>query len=188
MRVASGSLARRTLVAPPGDATRPTSEKLRDALFQHLRHRLEHGLRDARVLDLFAGSGALAFEAISAGAAHATLVDASPAAARAIRQNIAALQLEAVTALVVRDVAAALPRLEGHFDLILLDPPYAFDAAPLGPLIAPLCTPTTLVVYEHATRRDSPTLPGLAPGDARRYGDTTVSFFALAGDSARAES
>lgn len=182
MRVASGSLARRTLVAPHGDATRPTSEKLRDALFQHLRHRLRRGLQDARVLDLFAGSGALAFEAISAGAAHATLVDASQASARAIRQNIAALQLEAVTTLITRDVAAALPRIQGNFHLILLDPPYALDAAPLGPLIAPLCTPDTLVAYEHATRRDSPTLQGLAALDARRYGDTTVSFFALPGE------
>ena len=102
MRIVAGRYGGRRLTAPRGDATRPTSDRVREALFQRLG-----SLDDQRVLDLFAGSGALALEALSRGAAHATLVDSAPAAIKAIHANIAALGLTAEQADVRRqDVRA----------------------------------------------------------------------------------
>src|SRR5665213_1716396 len=91
MRVIAGRYGGRGLVAPRGSATRPTSDRVREAIFSILGD-----ITGARVLDLFAGSGALAIEALSRGAAHATLVDTSPAALTAIRRNLEALGIEAV--------------------------------------------------------------------------------------------
>src|SRR5579864_2332138 len=125
MRVIAGIHGGRELVAPKGRATRPTSDRVREALFSILVD-----VRGARVLDLFAGSGALAIEALSRGAAEATLVDSSPAAIAAIRRNLESLGLSA-------DVRRqrALPFLEGaradarQYDLVFLDPPYRHATA-----------------------------------------------------------
>ena len=135
------------------------------------------------VLDLFAGSGAMAIEAISRGARHATLVDSSPAAIAAIRRNVGAL---AITVEVLQQ--KALPFLRNartyarQYDLVFLDPPYR-QAAALGPELAealmPVLTPGARVVIE-SDRRAPLKLALPAPSDERRYGDTLIEIFQLA--------
>src|SRR3954453_13668244 len=121
MRVIAGSYGGRTLKAPAGDGTRPTSDRVREALFSILGDRVA----GARVLDLFAGSGALGIEALSRGAASATFVDDAPAALRVLRANLEALgeDAEVVRADAVRWLRAASGRAH-QYDLVLLDPPY----------------------------------------------------------------
>ena len=172
MRVIAGSYGGRELVAPRGQATRPTSDRVREALFSILGADVSH----ARVLDLFAGSGALAIEALSRGAGEATLVDSSAAAISAIRRNLKALGLEAE---VVR--APALRFLEGarnrarQYDLVFLDPPYRHAPAlepELTAALQPLLAGDARVVTE--SDRRSPLRLGLQLLDERRYGDTLI--------------
>ena len=120
MRIIAGKWRGRTLEAPPGMATRPTADRVREALFSMLASRLG-SFEDLRVADLFAGSGALGFEALSRGAAHATFVESDPKAAAAIRRNADKL---GVSVQVLAGSALSLPRAE-PFDLVLADPPYA---------------------------------------------------------------
>jgi len=120
MRIIAGKWRGRTLEAPPGMATRPTADRVREALFSMLASRLG-SFDDLRVADLFAGSGALGFEALSRGAAHATFVESDPKAAAAIRRNAEKL---GVSVQVLAGSALSLPRAE-PFDLVLADPPYA---------------------------------------------------------------
>lgn len=128
MRVVAGELRGRRLVAPSGASTRPTSDRVREATFNALTSM--GALDDARVLDLFAGSGALGIEALSRGATSATFVERDRAALAALRTNLDACGLGPDRAEVVVGDAAALVstgRLAGPWDLALLDPPYAFD-------------------------------------------------------------
>jgi len=120
MRIISGAWRGRTLEAPPGLATRPTADRVREALFSMLVSRLG-SFEDLRVADLFAGSGALGFEALSRGAAHATFVESSAATAAVIRRNAAKLRADVK---ILGGSAMALPHSE-PFDLIFADPPYA---------------------------------------------------------------
>ena len=120
MRIIAGKWRGRAIDAPPGPATRPTADRARETLFSMLASRLG-SFEDVRVGDLFAGSGALGFEALSRGAASATCVENDPAAAAVIRRNAAKL---GVTVQVLVGSALALPRLE-PFDLIFADPPYS---------------------------------------------------------------
>ena len=120
MRIISGAWRGRTLEAPPGLTTRPTADRVREALFSMLASRLG-SFEDLRVADLFAGSGALGFEALSRGAAHATFVESGAAAAAVIRRNAAKLGADVK---ILGGSAMALPRSE-PFDLIFADPPYA---------------------------------------------------------------
>lgn len=176
MRIVAGRYGGRRLTAPPGDATRPTSDRVREALFQRLGP-----LDGQHVLDLFAGSGALALEALSRGAAHATLVDSAPAAIKAIRANIAALALDAEQSDVRRqDVRAFLrsARAARHeYDLVLLDPPYRLAAElgrELSPLIAAVLASGGRVVSESDRRNPLDLDPDLLLTDERRYGDTLI--------------
>jgi 16S rRNA (guanine966-N2)-methyltransferase len=176
MRIVAGRYGGRRLTAPRGDATRPTSDRVREALFQRLGP-----LDDRRVLDLFAGSGALALEALSRGARHATLVDSAPAAIKAIRANIAALGLDAEQAEVrQQDVRAFLrsARAARHeYDLVLVDPPYRLAAElgrELSPSIAAVLAPGGLVVSESDRRAPLDLDPDLPLTDERRYGDTLI--------------
>src|SRR5215213_7421990 len=122
MRIIAGEWRGRPLIAPPGKATRPTADRVRETLFSMLVSRL--GLfEDLRVADLFAGSGALGFEALSRGAAEATFVENDPAAAAAIRTNAEELGASGRVAILVRS-ALMLPK-SGPFDLVFTDPPYA---------------------------------------------------------------
>ena len=128
MRVVSGDLGGRKLVAPDGSDTRPTSDRVREAMFNSL-FSLD-AIEGARVLDAFAGSGALGIEALSRGALHATFVETGRDALAALRENLETLQLGAQGRVVPGDALVHLERTaveERHYDLVLLDPPYGFD-------------------------------------------------------------
>ena len=176
MRVIAGTYGGRRLQAPPGEATRPTSDRVREALFSILGDRLQ----DARVLDLFAGSGALGLEALSRGAATVTFVDSAPAAIRALRANLEALGAEAevVRADALRWLRSA-PAAARQYDLVFLDPPYRRAGelgAPLSAALAPALAAGALVVAE-ADRR-APLELTMTATDERRYGDTLIRFHA----------
>jgi 16S rRNA (guanine966-N2)-methyltransferase len=174
MRVVAGRLGGRRLQAPRGPAVRPTSDRVREALFSILGP-----LDGARVLDLFAGSGALAIEALSRGAAGATLVERDARAVRVIRANLEALGLGPEEARVVHaPAAAALQDASARgdtYDLVLLDPPYR-DAPALGRELSP-ALPAVLrdgarVVTE--SDRRAPLDLGWPVERERRYGDTVI--------------
>lgn len=181
MRVIGGTDRGRRLGAPRGLKTRPTADRVRVALFDILGP----AVAGARVLDLFAGTGAVGIEALSRGAARAVFVERDRAALRVLRRNLAALRLSREHARVVAgDALAALPGLaasEQPFDLVFLDPPYTGDLAPrtLAALAgSPLLRHGTRVVVQHFARVALPPLSGLAAGrEPRRLGDTTLTFF-----------
>ena len=172
MRVVAGVYGGRRLVAPPGDATRPTSDRVREALFSVLGP----SVQGARVLDLFAGSGALGIEALSRGAASAVFVDRAPRAIAAVKANLEAL---GIAAEVRRAEARAWLRTASAradaYDLVFLDPPYR-RAGELGrelsEALAAVLAPGARVVTE-SDRRD-PLELGLPLLDERRYGDTVI--------------
>jgi 16S rRNA (guanine966-N2)-methyltransferase len=184
VRIVAGEHRGRRISAPPGRETRPTSDRVREAVFS-----LIGPVEGLEVLDLFAGSGALGLEALSRGAASATLVERSPRAARVIRANAAALGVEDRVRVVVKDWRAALAaeRAAGHrFGLCLLDPPYSLTsriAGGLGAALAPvMATPATVVIeYAAALPRPEPTGLEIASRTDRTYGDTAVSVLRLAG-------
>ena len=125
MRVVAGEFGGRKLVAPAGTATRPTTDKVREAVFNSL---VAQGIVDGGVVvDLFAGSGALGIEALSRGAPRCIFVERDRAALRALRENVAALGLDDRATIVTSDVMAWVPAMRG-VDLALIDPPYTFEA------------------------------------------------------------
>lgn len=171
MRIVAGTHGGRRLVAPKGRDVRPTSDRVREALFSILGERVA----GARVLDLFAGTGALGLEALSRGAAAATFVDRDPATVRA---NLDALGLTAEVHR--RDALAYLRAAAGPFDLVFLDPPYraaAGLAAGLADTLPRVLAPGGLVVSE-SDRREPLDLPPLETLDERRYGDTLIRLHA----------
>lgn len=127
MRVVAGTAGGRRLIAPPGRSTRPTSDRVREAVFAVLGSM--HAVEDVSVADLFAGTGALGIEALSRGAASATFVDSDRVAVEMINANLASTGLEA-TATVVHSSVARWLEHAGHVDLAFVDPPYAFDGWP----------------------------------------------------------
>ena len=171
MRIVAGRWGGRTLVAPRGSSTRPTSDRVREALFSILG-----SIDGDRVLDLFAGSGALGIEALSRGAAQAAFVDSSSAAVAAVRRNLDALGVEAE---VRRQDALAYLRSASRdarlYDLVFLDPPYR-QARALGPelstALGPVLAPSARVVAE--SDRRAPLELHLTLLDERRYGDTLI--------------
>lgn len=192
MRIIAGALGGRRLAAPAGDDTRPTSDRVREAIFNILGPPPE----DARVLDLFAGSGALALEALSRGALAAVAVEKAAEPARLIAANAADLGVSGRIRVVRADVAATIPRLAASdppFMWIFVDPPYARPAtakkaatedhagralALLADGDAPLVAADGVVVVEHDRRITPPDAVGpLTRADLRRYGDTEVSFY-----------
>jgi len=172
LRIVAGSFKGRRLVAPPGTATRPTSDRVREALFSVLGP----SVPGARVLDLFAGSGALGLEALSRGAATAVFVDRSQRAIAAIRTNLEALGVDADVHRMEAHAAlrAALGRREAY-DLVFLDPPYRHAAGlgrKLSETLLPVLAPAARVVTE-SDRRD-PLALDLPLSDERCYGDTVI--------------
>lgn len=170
MRVVAGLAGGRRLQAPAGRQVRPTSERVREALFNALTSM--DAIAGATVMDLFAGTGALGIEALSRGAASATFVDADARAVAAIRANLAATGLGERARVVQSDVFRFLAGepSAGVVDLALVDPPYAFDGWPrlLGAL------PARLVAIEARSHVDLP--PGWRALRSKRYGDTVVTL------------
>jgi 16S rRNA (guanine966-N2)-methyltransferase len=188
MRIVSGSFRGKTLVAPKGEATRPTSDRARQAVFNILEHAAwSKGLRDLRVIDLFAGSGALGFEALSRGAAFCLFVETDEAARGAIRENVEAMGLFGVTRVHRRDATdlGARPGADGPpFDLAFLDPPYAkgLGEAALEPLGAGgWLAPGAVVVLERGVGELDFSVSGFTALDARDYGAARVHFLRFDG-------
>lgn len=172
MRVVAGIYGGRKLTAPAGSETRPTSDRVREALFSVLGPSVE----GARVLDLFAGSGALGIEALSRGAANAVFVDRSHKATQSVRANLKALGIEAeVRPVEARAALRAASARREAYDLVFLDPPYR-RAAELGRELseglAAVLAPGARVVTE--SDRRSPLELDLPLADERRYGDTVI--------------
>jgi 16S rRNA (guanine(966)-N(2))-methyltransferase RsmD len=174
MRIVGGELRGRPVRAVPGRSTRPTADRVRQSLFDALGQRCD-GLR---VLDLYAGTGALAFEALSRGADHATLVEQDAKAAQVVRRNAQELGLTGRCTVLRQDVARALAELRGPYDLVFSDPPYALRAAQttLDLLAArDLVSERGTVVLERDRREPRPDPPGrFEIVEERRYGDTLV--------------
>jgi 16S rRNA (guanine966-N2)-methyltransferase len=175
-RIVAGTLGGRRIAVPPAGA-RPTSERVREALFSRLEHL--DAVAGARVLDLYAGSGALGLEAASRGAAAVTLVESSRSAVEVCRRNTTALGLGARVTVVGDRVERFVARAPAEpWRLALLDPPYDVGeralAAVLGALVGSLDR-EGVVVVERSTRSPEPAWPaGLARVDERRYGETTL--------------
>ncbi len=166
MRVVAGEFGGRILVSPPGLGTRPTTEKVRQAVFNSLD---ASGLLDGAVVaDLFAGSGALGIEALSRGAERAVFVERDRAALQALDANLTTLGLADRSTVVRTDVMAWVPAMRG-VDIALIDPPYTFDAWPA--LLALL--QVDLVVAESGAELDAPA--GWRCRRAKRYGRTWVT-------------
>jgi 16S rRNA (guanine966-N2)-methyltransferase len=174
MRVVGGRLGGRPLIAPRGRSTRPTPERVREALFSILAP-----LDGLRVLDLFAGSGALGIEALSRGAAEATLVDSSAAAAEAIRRNLGSLGIEAeLRRQTASSFLSQALQAGRQYDLVFLDPPYGHAARlgpPLGTALARVLAPGARVIAE--SDRRAPLQLDLTLIDERRYGDTLIRIY-----------
>jgi 16S rRNA (guanine966-N2)-methyltransferase len=170
VRIVAGEFKGRRLHAPKGQRTRPTADRVREALFSIL------GPVDGlRVLDLFAGSGALGIEALSRGAGAATFVDSDPGAVEAIERNLAAVGVEAPVH--KRDVLAFLADHDEHYDLVLIDPPYSSAGRLVGSLserLPGVVTENARIVTESDKR--APLELDLSLDDERTYGDTRIAI------------
>ena len=175
MRIIGGEYRSRILADIKGDNVRPTSDRAREALFNILGL----SVRDARVLDLFAGSGALGLESLSRGAKEATFNDVSKDSVAIIKKNVASLKAEERARVYQTDFAAFLNFAKAPFDLIFIDPPYRFDYGEKALQIISdkgLLTENGIAVYE----RDRPfagEIAGLDKFDERKYGKAYLTFF-----------
>ena len=198
MRVIAGTARGRRLAVPHGRDVRPTTDRVREALFSILGD-----LRDLRVLDAWAGTGALGIEALSRGASRATFVEHAPRVAEVLRANVRTAGVEEAAAVVVADVArwAATPPTRQPplrrgeptepFDVVLADPPYAVPTERVAAVVAALhdlgrLAPDAVVVVERDRRTAVPPPPGvLALRSERTYGDTVLQLCDLAARGAR---
>jgi 16S rRNA (guanine966-N2)-methyltransferase len=176
MRVIAGTARGIQLVAPRDRGTRPITDRVKETLFGILGERVI----DARVLDLYAGSGAIGIEALSRGATHATLVEKSRGALAAITENLRRSGLAEAAQVRGMDVSrflASAPAEGDRFDLVVLDPPYEERAIlpPLEGLVPLLASPATVVV-KHFWRTPVPVPDGLRTWRDRRFGETTLTF------------
>ncbi|HUI96491.1 MAG TPA: 16S rRNA (guanine(966)-N(2))-methyltransferase RsmD [Xanthobacteraceae bacterium] len=184
MRVVGGRLRGRPLAAPNGDAIRPTSDRTRESLFNILAHAYGDPVAGARVLDLFAGTGALGIEALSRGAAFALFIDEGAEARALIRQNIEALGLAAATRVFRRDATRLGPAHPvAPFGLVFLDPPYRKGLAERA--LASLreggwLLPDALAVVEEAADAGFVAPEGFVELERRAYDDTAIAFLRAA--------
>ena len=179
MRIIAGRLKGKRLVAPDGRDVRPTSDRLRETLFNVLAQDVPGG----RILDGFAGTGAIGLEALSRGAASVVFIERDARALKALEANVQACGVADACVIIRDDFLAA--RLAPPFDLVLLDPPYSIDVDEAQRVVeraAALVARTGRVVFEHSRRRPSPD----QAGDVMRYrvitaGDSALSFYATQG-------
>jgi 16S rRNA (guanine966-N2)-methyltransferase len=182
LRVIAGSAGGRRLSAPRGDSIRPTTGRVKAAIFSALTAR-EHIL-GAKVLDLYAGTGALAIEALSRSAARAVLVEHDRTALEALRRNLSVTATATSASVVDADAGSFLagsPPSDAPFDLVLCDPPYDVESPALDAVIAPLgsrewTAEDALVVVERPTGAAAPNIEGLRIAWERTFGDTLVFF------------
>ena len=184
MRIVSGQHKGKAIVAPPGEATRPTSDRARQAVFNILEHAAwAPDLHGARVIDVFAGSGALGLEALSRGAAFCLFVETDDAARGAIHENIDAMHLFGVTRVHRRDATDLGPRpasAGAPFDIAFLDPPYAKglgEKAVAEMRAGGWLAPGAILMFERGRGEVDPVLEGFEQIDARDYGAARVLFF-----------
>lgn len=185
MRIVGGEFRGRALKSPSSDAIRPTTDRTREALFNILAHRADFVLEGARVLDLFAGTGALGLEALSRGAAFALFVEEAGASRALIRTNVEAMGQTGRTKIFRRDATRLGPvGTMAPFRLLFADPPYrkglgekALAAAREGGWLSP----GALCVLEEATDAPFTPPPGFALADERRMGDTIMRFMLVDG-------
>jgi 16S rRNA (guanine966-N2)-methyltransferase len=171
VRIIAGEHRGARIVAPKGLATRPTSDRVREAAFN-----LVGPVDGAAVLDLFAGSGAMGLEALSRGAASAVFVESDRDACRTIQRNVEKLHVTGAT-VVQRDALQALATDRRTYDLILCDPPYGYaDHDRLAPYLARALAPDGLLVYETGTREE-PAVAGLRVRTSRTYGSARLTLF-----------
>lgn len=179
MRVIAGIAKGRALKTPRGDSTRPTSDKVRGAIFNALWSRGAPALEGARVLDLFAGTGALGIEALSRGAAHATFVEKDRHAVEVLRANLEVTRFTEQATVLAKDAEVLDGQALGApFDLVFADPPYVLvPKSRTLTRLASLLAPGGLAVVEFDSKAPPPLPPGLVAADERRYGSTSVTFF-----------
>jgi 16S rRNA (guanine966-N2)-methyltransferase len=175
MRIIAGERKGHTIYAPKGLETRPTSDRVRENVFNIVAPWVE----DARVLDLYAGSGAMGLEALSRGAAAVVFVEADADAARTIERNLDKLRLTGATVLRASATMALTQEAAAgrKYDLVLADPPYSMtDYDPLARYLPTVLSDDGLLVLESAGKVE-PELPGLAVRTSRKYGSTRVTVF-----------
>jgi 16S rRNA (guanine966-N2)-methyltransferase len=175
MRIVAGKLGGRTLVAPKTRDTRPMTDKVRAALFDSVGD-----ITDMMVLDAYAGSGAVGFEALSRGAARVIAIESARPAIRAVHANVEALDVSWGYELHETSVETWLARrgdTPWHFDVITADPPYASLKPDIIEKLGGLLVPDGLIVVSHSARMELPELEGLILQQTKAYGDTGLSFY-----------
>jgi len=183
LTITGGTLRSRRVPSPPGRAVRPTPARVKEALFSILGSRVG----DARVLDLFAGSGALGFESLSRGAAHVTFVEKHRPTADALRAAARELGVAEHVLVIAAPAERAVDALGGRYDLVFADPPYAapYPAAALRTLRSRNAIDTaTTIVYEHSAREPAPADPAMTLERSERYGEVALAFMHPAGEAA----
>ena len=174
-RIIAGEARGRRLQVPVGDLTRPTSDRAREGLFSSLQSLGD--VDEARVLDLYAGSGALGLEALSRGAASATLVEDDPLALNAIRDNIAKVNLPGAHVVPMKVEVFLAGDPEPRYDVAFLDPPYDVDVGSVLVQLLPWLAEDAVVAVERRTRGPELEWPdGLRPERSRRYGEATLWY------------
>ncbi len=182
MRVIGGALRGRSITAPPGRSTRPTTDRVREAIFSSV-YSMYGELDGINVLDLYAGSGAMGIEALSRGATHAVFVEKDVRAARVLEGNLASLGIPSGACRVIRSDVSRLLRVGGlaPVSLLFADPPYTMEPSAEWELLeglasADLLEPGCLVVYEHCGTGGGVPSAGFALRARKTYGDTGVTY------------
>jgi 16S rRNA (guanine966-N2)-methyltransferase len=181
-RIVAGTYGGRRIATPPGDATRPTSDRAREAMFSSLQ--AANVLYGRRFLDLYAGSGAIGLEAASRGAEHVLLVESDPVAARVIRENVALLGAGRTAVISAGKVATTLAGgpIGGGYDVVFADPPYAIAEDEITAMLAALVAKEWLaegatVIIERSKRSPEPSwVDGVTADRSRRYGEAMLWY------------